>query len=131
MGDKIVKSKNLCCQPVVFTRCSLLINGRSVNPISTRGGALCVQMDLKWTFEANAKCNNINHVWSHFYQILVVLKYHWHLWALYCTVPVCLINDYYFFNSHFSACYARNFFSDQVFLITKCLFNLEDESLMY
>jgi hypothetical protein len=24
MGDKIVKSKNLCCQPVVFTRCSLL-----------------------------------------------------------------------------------------------------------
>ena len=25
MGDKIVKSKNLCCQPVVFTRCSLLI----------------------------------------------------------------------------------------------------------
>ena len=26
MGDKIVKSKNLCCQPVVFTRCSLLIN---------------------------------------------------------------------------------------------------------
>ena len=25
MGDKIIKSKNLCCQPVVFTRCSLLI----------------------------------------------------------------------------------------------------------
>ena len=24
MGDKIVKSKNLCCQPIVFTRCSLL-----------------------------------------------------------------------------------------------------------
>ena len=24
MWDKIVKSKNLCCQPVVFTRCSLL-----------------------------------------------------------------------------------------------------------
>ena len=26
------------------------------------GGALCVQMDFMWTFEANAKCNNINHV---------------------------------------------------------------------
>ena len=26
------------------------------------GGALCVQMDFTRTFEANAKCNNINHV---------------------------------------------------------------------
>ena len=39
------------------------------------GGALCAQMDFTRTFEANAKCNNINHVWSHFYTILVVLKY--------------------------------------------------------
>ena len=26
------------------------------------GGALCVQMDFMRTFEANAKCNNINQV---------------------------------------------------------------------
>ena len=25
-------------------------------------GALGVQMDFTWTFQANAKCNNINHV---------------------------------------------------------------------
>ena len=37
---------------------------------------LCVQMDFTRTFQANAKCNNINHVWSQFYKILVVLKYH-------------------------------------------------------
>ena len=29
---------------------------------SNGGGALCVQMDFTRTFEANAKCNNINHV---------------------------------------------------------------------
>ena len=44
--------------------------------ICQRGGALCVQMDFTRTFEANTKCNNKNHVWSHFYNILVVLKYH-------------------------------------------------------
>ena len=44
------------------------------------GGALCVQKDFTRTFEANTKCNNINYVWSHFYQILVVLKYHRRLW---------------------------------------------------
>ena len=33
-------------------------------------------MDFKRAFEVNAKCNNINHVWSHFYKILGVLKYH-------------------------------------------------------
>jgi hypothetical protein len=67
---------------------------------------LCVQMDFTRTFQANTKCNNINHVWSQFkrlfrkkeyqaqsavvycycawysffrngcYEILVVLKYH-------------------------------------------------------
>ena len=42
--------------------------------------ALCDQMDFTRTFEANTKCNNINYVWSHFYQILVVLKYHRRLW---------------------------------------------------
>ena len=34
-----------------------------------------------WTFEANTKCNNMKYVWSHFYQVLVVLKYHRRLWA--------------------------------------------------
>ena len=38
-------------------------------------------MDFTRTFETTTKCNNINHVWSHFYKILVVLKYHRHLWA--------------------------------------------------
>ena len=42
---------------------------------------LCVQMDFTRTFQTNTKCNNINHVWSHFYKILVVLKYHRRLWA--------------------------------------------------
>ena len=42
--------------------------------------ALCVQMDFMRTFEANTKCNNIKYVWSHFYQILVVLKHHRRLW---------------------------------------------------
>ena len=46
----------------------------------TGGGALCVQIDFTQTFEANTKCNNINYVWSHFYQILVVMKYHRCLW---------------------------------------------------
>ena len=43
--------------------------------------ALCVQMDVMWTFETTTKCNNLNYVWSHFYQILVVLTYHRRLWA--------------------------------------------------
>ena len=45
------------------------------------GGALCVQMGFTRTFQANTKCNNINHVWSHFYKFLVVLKYHRRPWA--------------------------------------------------
>ena len=44
-------------------------------------GALCVQMDFTRTFEANTMCNNMNHVWSHFYKILVVLRYHRRLWV--------------------------------------------------
>ena len=35
----------------------------------------CVQMDFMRTFQTNAKCNNINHVWSQFYKILVVLNW--------------------------------------------------------
>ena len=49
------------------------------NSWDTRG-ALCVQMDFMRTFEANTKCNNNKYVWGHFYQILVVLKYHRRLW---------------------------------------------------
>ena len=45
-----------------------------------KGGGLCVQMDFTRTFVSNAKCNNKYHVWSHFYQILVVLKYHRRVW---------------------------------------------------
>ena len=37
-------------------------------------GALCVQLDFTRTFKT--MCNNINCVWSHFYKMLVVLKYH-------------------------------------------------------
>ena len=37
-------------------------------------------MNFMRTFGANTKCNNIHYVWSHFYQILVVLKYHRRLW---------------------------------------------------
>ena len=37
-------------------------------------------MDFTRTFEANNKCNNMKCVWSHFFQILVVLKYHRRLW---------------------------------------------------
>ena len=44
------------------------------------GPALCVQMDFTRTFDANTKCNNISYVWSHFYQILVVLKHQRCLW---------------------------------------------------
>ena len=43
--------------------------------------ALCVQIDFTRTFEANTKCNNKNHVWSHYYKFLVVLKYHRHPWV--------------------------------------------------
>ena len=57
----------------------LLTSTRSICHIC-RKRALCVQMDFTRTFEANPKCNNIRYVWSHFYQILVVLKYHRGLW---------------------------------------------------
>ena len=31
-------------------------------------GAPCVQMDFTRTFQTTTNCNNINHVWSHFYK---------------------------------------------------------------
>ena len=51
--------------------------------------ALCFQMDFTRTVEANAKCNNINHVWSHFCKILVVLKYHRRPWANISDRDIC------------------------------------------
>ena len=42
---------------------------------------LRVQMDFTRTFEANAKCNSINQVCSHFYNFFVILKYHRCLWG--------------------------------------------------
>ena len=41
------------------------------------------------TFQTNIKCNNINHVWSHFYEILVVLKYHRRLWGNIFDTDIC------------------------------------------
>ena len=62
----------------------LVIQGRNWyikgTPNSPPAAPLCVQMDFTRTFEANTKCNNMKYVWSHFYQILVVLKYHRRLW---------------------------------------------------
>ena len=57
--------------------------------LSIRRTALCVQMDFTRTFEANANCNNINHVWSHVYKILVVLKYHRCTWANIFDTDIC------------------------------------------
>ena len=36
MGDKIVKSKNLCCQPVVFPSPSLLIKSQNIKKMHSR-----------------------------------------------------------------------------------------------
>ena len=63
--------------------CCLLLYGivvMAIRVVEFSSGALCVQMDFTRTFEANAKCNNINYVWIHFYQTLVVLMYHRRLW---------------------------------------------------
>ena len=65
--------------------------------------ALCFQMDFTRTFEANAKGNNINHVWSQYYKFLVVLKYHrrptlkwciWHILGYLCSYR-CLCQRYW------------------------------------
>ena len=54
-----------------------------------------IQIDFMGTFQANAKCNNINHVWSQFYKILVVLKYHRRPWVnIFDTVISRCINTY-------------------------------------
>ena len=58
-------------------------------PPVPEGPALCVQMDFTRTFEANAKCSNINQVWSHFYKIFVVLKYHRRPWANIFDTDIC------------------------------------------
>ena len=61
--------------------CTVLPLYRTGGTGGARKGAPCVQMDFMRTFETTTKCNNINHVWNHFYKILVVLKYHRRLWA--------------------------------------------------
>ena len=50
-------------------------------------GALCVQLDFTRTFKT--MCNNINCVWSHFYKMLVVLKYHRRPWANIFHTDIC------------------------------------------
>ena len=50
---------------------------------------LCVQMNFTQTFQTNTKCKNINLVWSHFCNILVVLKYHRCLWANIFDTDIC------------------------------------------
>ena len=62
-------------------------------------------MDFTQTFQANSKCININHDWSQFYRILVVLKYHRLPWAnifdteisrcIYCSGIFGLLWDIY------------------------------------
>ena len=61
--------------------CSQTIYSLNHRPPGFTPRQLCVQMDFTRTFETTTRCNNINNVWSHFYQILVVLKYHRRLWA--------------------------------------------------
>ena len=46
-------------------------------------------VDFMWTFKTTTKCNNINHVWSHSYKIVVVLKYHWLPWANIFDTDIC------------------------------------------
>ena len=50
---------------------------------------LCVQMDFTRKFQTNIKFSNINHVWIHFYKLLVVLKYHRCLWVNIFNTNVC------------------------------------------
>ena len=52
-------------------------------------------MDFTRTFEANTNCNNIDYVWSHFYQILAVLMWHRCLWNnIFDTYIFRCINTY-------------------------------------
>ena len=73
-GKKIWRSTILIGLSYYFY--SLFYNAKNWGP-----GALCVQMDFTQTFQTNTKCDNINHVWSHVYKLLVVLKYHRSLWV--------------------------------------------------
>ena len=65
---------------VIFLQTLAEIDARSLPKKFLTPRALCVQMDFTRTFEANTKCKSIKYVWSHFYQLLVVLKYHRCLW---------------------------------------------------
>ena len=72
----------------IVNHCDILGHQPIASPPHTTR-ALCVQMDFTRTFETTTKCNNINHVWSHFYKILVVLKYHRRLWANIFDTDIC------------------------------------------
>ena len=47
------------------------------------------KIDFTRPFLTTNKCNNINHVRSHFHKILVVLKYHRRLWANIFDTDIC------------------------------------------
>ena len=104
-SDKKTKLSSLkfsCWLMIIQPRCSCFIaqicelNSRPakycrtyINNVWFLGVVLCVQIDFTRTFEGNTKCNNINHVWSHFYKILVVLKYHRRPWANIFDTDIC------------------------------------------
>ena len=78
--------------------CTVLIYCKQIKAVGNTKGErgtirppppLSVQMDFMWTFEANTKCNNINYVWSHCYEILVVLKYYRRPWANIFDTDIC------------------------------------------
>ena len=81
-----LRGSTCCSQKLIQISC-ILMSGL-LEP-KGMGGALCVQMDFTRTFQTNAKCNNINPVWSHFCKMLVVLKYHRRLWDNIFDTDLC------------------------------------------
>ena len=71
--------------PLIFRILITCINYIAVFLIKTEPTELRGHCVLQWvfmrTFQTNTKCNNINHVRSHFYKSLVVSKHQGHLWA--------------------------------------------------
>ena len=62
--SKFYLSSSLKKYPQKYQECRFKKTGPPAAPVYSPPvpPALCVQMDFTWTFEANAKCNNINHV---------------------------------------------------------------------
>ena len=106
MTKYVIYSKTKTCvsrllhntQYVVWRKCyrDHSLRCRQIFTIFDPYPPLCVQMDFMRTFQTNAKCNNINHVWNHFSKVLVVLKYHRRLWANIFDLPRCInrLNPY-------------------------------------